>query len=88
MVSKKDEKFINRAIEASKHSQMNMKHGCVVVSNNRIIGIGYNSCRTRFQNNFTSNSCSCHAEMHALNIAMRKFNQQNRNQYKVVQDFS
>ena len=84
MISNRDENFINRAIEASKSSQMHMKHGCVVVSSNRIVGTGYNSQRTRFRNNFTADSCSCHAEMHALNIAMRNFKGHSRSK-KVVQ---
>ncbi len=85
MISNRDENFINRANEASKGSQMHMKHGCVDVSNNRILGTGYNSQRTRFRDNFTADSCSCHAEMHALNIAMRNFKGHSRSK-KVVQD--
>lgn len=71
-LSKKDFGFINSALDASKKSTMLMKHGCVVVENNSIIGTGHNSYRTRFGDKFMKESCSCHAEMHALREAMKK----------------
>ena len=59
-------KYISYAIEASYFSEMAMKHGCVIVENNCIIGRGWNSYRTRFKDNFIGISCSCHAEMNAF----------------------
>lgn len=70
-ITKKDKKFINDAIEASKNSTMLMKHGCVVVENNRVIAKGWNNYRTRFNDNFIGKSCSCHAEMHALRQVLK-----------------
>lgn len=70
-ITKKDIKYITEAIEASKQSNMLMKHGCVVVENNHIVGRGCNSYRTRFQDNFIGTSCSCHAEMYALRMALK-----------------
>ena len=71
-VSKKDINYIHRACEESRKSDMLMKHGCVIVSGNKIIGKGTNNYRTQFKNNFIQNKvCSCHAEMDALNNMMK-----------------
>ena len=70
-ISNKDFNYINVAIEASTKSTMLMRHGCVVVENNKIVGTGYNSYRTRFGDRFVNETCSCHAEMHALRETMK-----------------
>ena len=70
-ISKKDEKFVSLAIDECMHSTMLMKHGCVVVQNNRVVSKGHNSLRNQFRDNFIGTSCSCHAEMHALRAALR-----------------
>lgn len=72
MLSKKDYTFINKAIIASTKSTMLMRHGCVVVENNTVIGTGYNSYRTQFGDKFIKESCSCHAELHALREVMKQ----------------
>jgi|AntAceMinimDraft_6_1070360.scaffolds.fasta_scaffold19678_3 deoxycytidylate deaminase len=72
MLSNKDFTFINKAIHASTKSTMMMRHGCVVVENNTIIGTGYNSYRTQFGDKFIKESCSCHAELHALREVMKQ----------------
>lgn len=71
ILSNKDYAYINNALDASTKSNMLMRHGCVVVENNKIVGIGYNSYRTRFGDRFVKDSCSCHAEMHALREAIK-----------------
>lgn len=73
-VSKNDYKFINKALEIAYTSEMLMKHGSVVVENNRIIGQGCNSRRTQFGDKFIGKSCSCHAEMTALRNALKSKN--------------
>lgn len=70
-ITKHDYKFIDEALEVAKSSTMLMKHGCVVVENNKIIARGWNNYRNRFHNNFIGDSCSCHAEMHALHQVLR-----------------
>lgn len=70
-ISSKDRKFIEAAMEAAEKSKMLMKHGCVVVNSNRIIGTGYNNYRNSFNDGFIENTCSCHAEMHALRNAIK-----------------
>ena len=72
MISNKDFSFINKAFQVSTKSTMLMRHGCVIVENNRIVGTGYNSYRTQFGDKFIKASCSCHAEMHALREVMKK----------------
>ena len=70
-VSKKDEKFIHAALQAADKSSMLMKHGCVVVESNKIIGSGCNNYRTQFGDKFITKACSCHAEMHVLHKCLK-----------------
>ena len=70
-VSKHDYKFIDMALDMAYTSNMLMKHGSVVVENNRVIGKGCNSRRTQFGDKFIGKSCSCHAEMTALRNALK-----------------
>lgn len=69
-ITKKDEKFLNIAIEQSYKSTMLMRHGCVVVRNGQIIGKGVNHYRNKFDKKFMTNVCCCHAEMDAIHRAM------------------
>lgn len=66
MLSATDEKYINLAAKESEKSTLLSKHGCIAVANGKIQGKGYNSSRTRSQDGFIKNSCSCHAEIAAL----------------------
>ena len=70
-ITKRDMNFINMALEASEKSTMSMQHGCVVTYKNKYIASGYNSHRNKFKDNFVGESCSCHAEMHALRNALK-----------------
>lgn len=70
-LTKNDYKFINEALNVANCSTMLMKHGCVVVEGNKIIGRGWNNYRNRFNDKFIGKSCSCHAEMHALRQVLR-----------------
>lgn len=70
-ISNKDINFLVKAASVSRKSTMLMRHGCVVVENNKIVATGYNTYRTRFKDKFVVNSCSCHAEMHALRNALK-----------------
>lgn len=70
-VTHKDHKYVSVALDAAKNSDMLMKHGCVIVESNRIIGTGWNMMRNQFKDNFIGVSCSCHAEMYALRQALR-----------------
>ena len=70
-ITKRDSHFVDIAFNASQNSQMLMKHGSCVVENNTIIGVGCNSTRTKFKDNFIGVSCSCHAEMNALYKAVK-----------------
>jgi len=71
-VTKKDQKFISIAFDAAENSNMLMRHGCVVVDSNKIVGVGWNNYRTQFSDKFTGKTCSCHAEMHALREALKR----------------
>lgn len=70
-ITKRDEYFINVAYNEAHNSKMLMKHGACVVENNKVIGVGCNSNRTRFKGNFIGVSCSCHAEMAAIFNAIK-----------------
>ena len=70
-VTKNDMRFITEALSEAENSDMLMKHGCVVVESNKIIGRGWNNYRNQFGDGFLYKACSCHAEMHALREALR-----------------
>jgi deoxycytidylate deaminase len=70
-ISKKDNYYINVAYNESLKSIMCFKHGCCVVQNNKVIGLGHNIIRTQFSDGFIGSSCSCHAEMCALRNAVK-----------------
>ena len=72
MLSKKDMRHINRAMEECKNSTMLMRHGCVVADGSKMLASGHNHYRTRFSDGFMKESCSCHAEMDALRKATKK----------------
>lgn len=64
MLSSKDEKFLNIAINESLKSPVLHKHGCVAVVNGKLIAKGYNNYRTQFK--FREKTFSCHAEIDTL----------------------
>jgi|TARA_B110000003_G_scaffold41324_1_gene38444 tRNA(Arg) A34 adenosine deaminase TadA len=73
MVSRRDENHMHYAcMEASKSPCLH-KHGCVATINGKIIGRGYNNYRTWSNDQFCSEGCSCHAEIHALRDVWRQF---------------
>jgi tRNA(Arg) A34 adenosine deaminase TadA len=61
-----DYTYLCHAAHESTKSVLQSRHGCVAVSNGRIVGRGYNSHRTQSCDGFINNTCSCHAEMAAL----------------------
>lgn len=65
-ISKRDIRFLERALAVSTRSHMMMKHGCVITCNNKFVAEGHNTYRTQFRGRFIGKSCSCHAEMNAL----------------------
>ena len=66
MLSIKDHKFINIAMDECCKSSVLMKHGCVAVMNGKIIAQGHNSYRNRTNDGFINNQGSCHAEISVL----------------------
>jgi len=77
MVSVTDENYLSHAAYEASKSKLLSQHGCIAVANGKIIGRGYNSCRTQSQDGFICKSCSCHAEMAAL----REVYKQSTNNY-------
>ena len=72
MISNKDRKFMNRAMEQAKLSPCLMRHGCVAVMNGRIVGKGYNHYRTNSKDGFIHNCMTCHAEIAALRAVHKR----------------
>lgn len=66
MLSATDEIYVCAAAVESRKSNLLSRHGCVAVVNGKILGRGHNSSRTRSQDGFISNTCSCHAEIAAI----------------------
>ena len=82
--TRRDEYYINKAFDACQYSDMSKKHGCVIVDKSRVIGTGYNSYRNQFCDDFIGDACSCHAEMHALRVALRHKFKTTKKNTKVV----
>ena len=78
-----NQRFIIRAGLESKKSDLASKHGCVIVSNGKIIGCGHNSSRTYSRDGFINNTCSCHAEIAAIRevVSNQKENSFSKNFY-------
>ena len=67
-----EERFlINAALESTK-SDLVSRHGCVIVSNGKILGRGHNSSRTQSRDGLIKNTCSCHAEIAAIRDVFNK----------------
>ena len=67
----KDEKFIELASQYADKSSMFSRHGCVLVSQGRIVSYGVNQLRNYSKDNIIQ-GCSCHAEMDAIRNAIKK----------------
>ena len=65
-ISMRDRAFASMAAAYAEKSTMLMRHGCVAVANGRVISQGYNHERSYSSDGFIHNTCSCHAEIHAL----------------------
>lgn len=59
--NKKHQLFLNEAAEIAKHSNMNQKHGAIVVYKNKIVASGFNYICDYMNNNY-----SIHAEVSAI----------------------
>lgn len=61
--------FLDEAFNQALKSDMNFNHGCVVIYRGKIIGKGYN---TYINSNCYDNKASLHAEVSAINDALKK----------------
>lgn len=53
--------YFQKCIQLAQHSNLTHKHGCVIVYNNRVIGVGHN-----YKEKKLNNGCSIHAEICAM----------------------
>ena len=65
-ISSRDQHFASLAATCAHKSTMLMRHGCVAVANGRVVSQGYNHDRSYSSDGFIHNTCSCHAEIHAI----------------------
>ena len=66
IISNKEDRFIQSAVEQAQLSPCLMRHGCVAVRNGRIVGKGFNNYRCKSKDGFIKNCMTCHAEIAAL----------------------
>jgi len=72
MVTRNDEQHASMACLQAHHSPCLQQHGCIAVSNGKIIGRGFNNYRIRSHDPFKCPGSSCHAEMDALRQVYRE----------------
>ena len=65
-ISVKDRAFATIAFQYAEKSKMLMRHGCVAVTNGRVLSGGYNHERSYSCDGLLHNTCSCHAEIPAI----------------------
>jgi len=75
ILSTNDQMYLSLAADEAKKSTQLQRHGCVAVSNGKIRGRGFNSCRTKSTDGFINNTCSCHAEIAALRNLWHNFSE-------------
>ena len=66
MITNTDERYLSMAAYISKKSPVLMQHGCVAVVGGKVMATGFNNYRTRSNDGFIENTCTCHAEVDAL----------------------
>ena len=66
MITNNDERYLSIAADYSKRSPVLMQHGCVAVVSGKVMATGFNNYRTRSNDGFIGNSCTCHAEVDVL----------------------
>ena len=72
MLSRRQEYFLDCAREIAAMSQERKRHGCVVVKNGNVVGLGFNKFRNNPDNVTEAQikkNCSYHAEVVALRQA-------------------
>lgn len=65
-LSKRDERFLERALELAKLSTCRQKHGAIIVKGGRVLSVGINANRNDPTHSYPSHSLSTHAEAAAL----------------------
>ena len=68
------DKFFHIAAAEARESELDIKHGALLVSGGKVVGAGHNSSRAAVARNFGSggaalSSCSMHSEVAALHNA-------------------
>jgi tRNA(Arg) A34 adenosine deaminase TadA len=67
------DKFFHIAAAEARESELDIKHGALLVSGGKVVGAGHNSSRAtvarKFGNGGASLSCSMHSEVAALHNA-------------------
>ena len=74
--------FINCALNEALKSPVLMRHGAVAVAHGKVLGRGYNHYRSYSQDNFISNTCTCHAEIASLRNMFHCYKKHNANSIK------
>jgi len=78
-MSRRDERFIQLAIEEAKKSSVGMQHGCLAVMHGKIVARSFNTAYGKSPTVWWS----CHAEMAAI-AALKKINECQRITFYVV----
>ena len=66
MITNTDERYLCMAANISKKSPVLMQHGSIAVVGGKVMATGFNNYRTRSNDGFIENTCTCHAEVDVL----------------------
>lgn len=65
-ISRQQSNFFWRAYDLAMMSTERQKHGCIIVSNRRVLGVGVNTFRNNPRTTSQTDGLSTHAEVNAL----------------------
>jgi len=84
MLSLKNQRIYSLCLNEARKSNLLYQHGCIATCGGKIIARGYNTDRSRYnQNKYDIKTCTCHAEMSVLIKLNQQLVQKNTSNIKI-----
>ncbi len=78
-ITNREQRFLSMASNEADKSDIQHRHGCVIVSGGKIIGRGYNHRRSNSCDGLINDKCTCHAEISAIREITRRHGVRSKN---------